>query len=79
MSDLQFTNHGSIVLLAALTEAGQEWVSEHLPDDAMTFGNAIVIEPRYVAAIAEGAVAAGLVTSPSFGHFNETFDSRTWR
>ena len=59
--DLRVTNKaGSIVLLHALTDAGRAWIDEHIPDDAMRFGGGIVVEPRYIDAIANGAMADGL-------------------
>lgn len=63
MSDFTIHDHGSIMLLQPLTEAGQEWANEHLPDDVMTFGTGIVVEPRYMARIVEGIVNDGLEIS----------------
>lgn len=78
MADLQFDHHGTVVLCHAITEAGQQWLDANI-SEAMTVGLAVVIEPRYLPAIVQGAMADGLVTQPAFGHFNETFDSRTWK
>ncbi len=58
--DLRFADHGSIWLLHWETDAGRDWCAEHLPEDAQTWAGGIVIEPRYVEAIATGAVADGL-------------------
>ncbi len=61
MTDIKVQNHGSIVLLTPRTDAAEEWFDEHLPADAQTWGlNSIVVEPRYVGAIIEGAAEAGL-------------------
>ena len=61
MLDFDVSNHGSICLLTPLTEAAQAWVAEHLPEDAMTWGqNSIVVEPRYIEDILDGIVADGL-------------------
>lgn len=60
MADIRFENHGSIWLMTAQTDAGRDWVSENIPEDAQTWGSSIVVEPRYVEAIAEGAVNDGL-------------------
>ncbi len=60
MIDFTYANHGSIVTLTPLTPRANEWVAEHLPDDAQTFGPSIVIEPRYFDDIAEGILADGL-------------------
>lgn len=63
MTDFLFANHGSVTILTPLTEAAQDWVAEHLPDDALTLGSGVVIEPRYVAPILEGLVDDGLTVS----------------
>ncbi len=59
--DIAFQNHGSIVLIRGLSEAGQAWLDEIVGDDeTQYFGNAIADEPRYCAAILRGAIDAGL-------------------
>ncbi len=60
MSDFTFMNHGSLVTLTPISPAAQEWVSDHLPEDATTWGGAIVIEPRYFDDIAHGILNDGL-------------------
>jgi len=63
-ADIQFEDHGSIVLICGLSDAGQIWLHENVGDDeTQSFGNAIAAEPRYVEAIAQGAVGAGLAVS----------------
>jgi hypothetical protein len=60
-SDIAFENHGSIVVIRGLSEAGQAWLDETVGgDETQYFGNAIVAEPRYVEAVAQGAIEAGL-------------------
>ena len=63
MSDFLFANHGSVTVLTPLTEAAQEWVDNNLPDDALTFGRGIVIEPRHAGPILEGVVEDGLTVT----------------
>lgn len=59
--DLFFENHGSVCLIRAVSEVGQQWLDENVGDDDMLmFGDAIVCEPRYVAAILLGAQSDGL-------------------
>jgi hypothetical protein len=59
--DIAFENHGSIVLIRGLSEAGQAWLDENVGDDeTQYFGNAIAAEPRYVEPIMQGALDAGL-------------------
>ena len=50
----------SLFLLTPRTEAAQAWADEHLPDDAQTFGYAIVVEHRYISAIVAGIESDGL-------------------
>jgi len=64
MRDLLVRDEGSIFLLVPVTPAGQEWVDEHIPADAQTFGKAIVVEHRYIADIVNGALADGLEVGP---------------
>lgn len=59
-ADLQLRDEGTIVLIIPSSPAGQAWVDEHLPEDAPRFGGAVAAEPRYVAAIVEGATDDGL-------------------
>jgi hypothetical protein len=60
-ADLRATDFGSIWLLTPLSEAGREWCDEHLPENALTWGSSVVVEPRYVADIVLGAADDGLV------------------
>lgn len=60
MSDFMVANHGSIFLLQPVTEAAQQWIEEHLPDDRQTIGNAVAVEHRYIGAIVEGIEEDGL-------------------
>jgi hypothetical protein len=50
-------NHGSIFLLRP---AAHSWISDHLPEDRMTFANAVVVEHRFIWAILEGIQGDGL-------------------
>jgi hypothetical protein len=61
MVDLRFTNHGSIVTMVPETEAGDEWMQEHIGDGTLTWGGGVVIEPRYLEDIVLGARADGLI------------------
>jgi hypothetical protein len=60
MRDLIVRVEGSICLLVPVTPAGQDWCDEHLPADAMKWGKAIVVEPRYISDIIDGAADDGL-------------------
>ena len=63
--DLQVENHGSIYTLAPQSVFGQQWIEEHLPDDAPTFGRTrfggiVAVEHRYIGDIVRGAQADGM-------------------
>jgi hypothetical protein len=59
--DFEVQNHGSIFLLCPLTESAIEWVDEHLPEDAFTFGRGICVEHRFISDIVRGIQGDGLV------------------
>jgi hypothetical protein len=62
--DFKLENHGSLFLLRPLNSAAKDWIGEHLPTDnpeTQFWGDAIVIEPRYVAPIVDGIIGDGLV------------------
>jgi hypothetical protein len=61
MPDFSVETHGSIFLLRPLSDAACDWIAEHIPEDAQTFGNAIVVQHRFIGAIVTGARADGLV------------------
>lgn len=65
MPDITIENHGTIVLLRPMTPEGTAWVDEHLTGDhleneVLTWGNAVVCEPRFVGDILAGMIGAGL-------------------
>jgi hypothetical protein len=60
--DLFFENHGSIFLIRPVSPSGQNFLDEKVGDsETLTFGRAVVCEPRYVEAVYRGALAEGLV------------------
>lgn len=62
-NDLVIQDHGSIVLLRGNSEAGRTWIAEHIPSDAQWWSGAVVVEPRYIGAIVDGAIADGLAVA----------------
>lgn len=58
--DFTVSNHGTIHLLQPLSEAAEDWVEHHIPDDATRFDSAIVIEHRYIKPILHGLERDGL-------------------
>ena len=51
---------GTIYTLLPLTEAAQNWVTDHLPEDAQTLWRNICIEHRYIGDIVQGIINDGL-------------------
>lgn len=62
MNTTNFTvrDEGSIVLLTPESPEARNWALEFLPEDAMRFGGAIVIEHRYADDIITGIQNDGL-------------------
>jgi len=58
--DFQIQNEGSIFLFTALTATGRAWEAERIPEDALRFGSAFVVEHRYASDIIEGILRDGL-------------------
>ena len=58
--DFIFSSHGGVTLQYPASEAAREWISEHIPEDAEYFGDAVAIEPRYAGDILDGAAGDGL-------------------
>jgi hypothetical protein len=51
----------------ALRPAVDEWVETKLPEDAMTFGDAVAVEHRYIGDIVAAVLADGMrVETPNY-------------
>jgi hypothetical protein len=57
---LRLENHGSIWLARPLDTDAVNWLNASVPDDTQYFGNALVIEPRYVGGFCDACVAEGV-------------------
>ena len=44
-----------------MSQAAENWIEEYLPEDRMYFGDAVVVEPRYILNIVFGMKDAGLM------------------
>lgn len=66
--DFEVEDQGSLVLLYPLTAAAQTWVEENLPEDRLTWGLGVVIEPRYVSDIVDG-ISADRLTVVGWGYY----------
>jgi hypothetical protein len=60
MIDLTIVDHGSIMLMRANTDAAREWIDNHIVCATHWCGS-IVVEPRYIVDIVDGAHADGLI------------------
>jgi hypothetical protein len=61
-ADLMVRNEGSIFLLSAQTPQGQEWIEQNIDmEEVMTWGDAVVVEHRFIDDIIKGAEADGLL------------------
>jgi hypothetical protein len=61
MSDFTIQNEGTIFLLIPNTPLAEEWIEEHIPETAQYFGDAVVVEHRYIADLVTGIIADGLI------------------
>jgi hypothetical protein len=60
VSDFIVQDEGTIFLLQPLTDAAQEWIDEHIPEDAMYLRSAVVVEHRFICDIIAGVTSVGL-------------------
>lgn len=59
--DARVENHGTIFLVRPLTPLAESWLDSHVDqEDAQHFGNALVVEHRYVQDLVAGMQADGL-------------------
>ena len=64
MPDVEFLNHGSIMLVVPLTPAAKDWVDDNLALCTWQWmGNGFACEPRYASDLANGMTNDGLVVS----------------
>lgn len=50
----------TVVLLHGATDAGRDWLEEHIGEDAQRWAGRVVCERRYVADVVDGARGDGL-------------------
>jgi hypothetical protein len=60
-ADVMIENHGSLYLVHGQSDAGKEWMNEHLPEDAQRMGDAVAVEHRYMENIVYGMRGDGLL------------------
>jgi hypothetical protein len=54
-------NVGTLYTFCPLTPRATEWIDEHVQDNALWFGHALIVEHRYAWALAQGMKDEGLV------------------
>lgn len=58
-TDFYFSNHGSLWLVLPATADARAHLDAHVQPDALWFGAALVVEPRYVADLASELLSTG--------------------
>ena len=59
--DIFIENHGSIFIFRPLRRSTADALRESVTEDALWFSGALVVEPRYAAALADALREDGLV------------------
>lgn len=59
--DICITQHGSITLVVPLTPEAEAWIEENVAGETTWFGDALVVEPRYLPRLVDGMASAGLL------------------
>jgi hypothetical protein len=62
--DLLVRDEGTIFLVHAISPRGHAWIAQHLPGDAPSYREAVVVGHRFISDIIEGAIGDGLVVLP---------------
>ncbi len=62
-TDVEVSREGGLFLFAPLTGGAQDWIDEHVGDDATWCGERLVVEHRYALELAEGMLSDGLRVS----------------
>jgi hypothetical protein len=63
MPDVTIQVEGSITLLHLNTPTAEDWVDENISDERTTWGDALVVEHRFVAPVLAGMRNDGLEVS----------------
>jgi hypothetical protein len=60
MTDFHLRDEGTLILLTPLSDAAHAWTCEHLPEDGVRWGRALVIERRCFEPVYQGLRQDGL-------------------
>jgi len=58
--DFHVEDSYTLILLRPMTPSAREWIGEHISADAMKFGDAVVVEHRFVGDLLIGIQDDGL-------------------
>lgn len=61
--DIETEDHGSIILFRPLTPEAEEWIEEHVQDDAQWWSGALAVEVNYADDLLTGMVDDGLLVN----------------
>jgi hypothetical protein len=61
--DIRISNQGSIFMVYPLSDAGTEWLDEHIGEESTWFGGGLAVEHRYIEDLVEGMQGDGLTVS----------------
>lgn len=64
--DVLVSGSGTIYLVHGVSEAGKQWMNDHLPADAQHMGQAVAVEHRYIEDIVEGMRNDGLSVGANY-------------
>ena len=59
LDEVNVEHHGTLALIRPVTDAADRWLHEHVQADAQWFGDALVVEPRYLEPILLGLAGIG--------------------
>ena len=62
-TDVTVNDGGSVFLVTPESKKAQEWVKEHISEDATRLGNSIAVEHRYICDLVTGMRKDGLAVS----------------
>ena len=75
MPDVAVENHGSIMLVTALTAEARDWIEENVVnEETMFYSGSLVVEPRYMQTLALGMIEAGLTVGTPYGELAKRED-----
>lgn len=60
IADVKVQRENTLFLVFPLTPEANDWIADNIPDDALFYGSALVVEQRYIVDIVNGMVSEGL-------------------